>query len=179
MFPANTNGGGCASTRPPGLLEIDKKEGFSMKKRIFAILLALELVPTAAFAADEDDFTIKKGVLTGYTGAGGNVVIPESVTVIGDNVFENCPGLTSVTFPSRLSAIGKGAFKGCVSLSGITLPNSVVSLGDEAFCGCTGLGSVTLSRNLKAIPAHGFAGCTGIGNMVFPASVSSIWCMVL
>lgn len=37
---------------------------------------------------------IRKGVLTKYKGPGGDVVIPEGVTSIGENAFSNCPNLT-------------------------------------------------------------------------------------
>ena len=45
------------------------------------LLLAL-LLPSLAGAADSD-FQIVNGVLTKYTGPGGDVVVPEGVTSIG------------------------------------------------------------------------------------------------
>ena len=46
--------------------------------------------------ADENGFVIENGVLTGYTGDGGDVVIPDGVTCIGDDVFYNNDKNTSV-----------------------------------------------------------------------------------
>ena len=43
------------------------------------------------------DFVIKKNILTKYKGAGGNVIIPDGVTGIGDSAFFRCDNLTSVT----------------------------------------------------------------------------------
>ena len=43
------------------------------------------------------DFRIENGVLMEYTGPGGHVVIPDSVTSIGDSAFKNCNSLTSIT----------------------------------------------------------------------------------
>ena len=43
------------------------------------------------------DFRIQNGVLVEYTGNGGDVVIPDSVTIIGDSAFEYCRRLASVT----------------------------------------------------------------------------------
>jgi len=42
------------------------------------------------------DFIIENDVLIEYTGEGGEVVIPNGVTSIGDEAFADCNGLTSV-----------------------------------------------------------------------------------
>ena len=79
-----------------------------------------------------------------YTGA---VTIPSSVTYsgttysvtsIGDNAFESCEGLTSVTIPNSIASIGSGAFRSCYSLTEVTIPNSVTSIGSSAFNGIYG-----------------------------------------
>ena len=48
-----------------------------------------------------EDYIIDKGVLEKYDGAGGDVVIPDSVTTIGDYVFVVCP---LATIRGRLAA---------------------------------------------------------------------------
>ena len=45
-----------------------------------------------------------------------NLVIPNSVTSIGEGAFYFCSGLTSVTIPNSVTSIGEGAFYGCSSL---------------------------------------------------------------
>ena len=59
--------------------------------------------------------------------------------VIGEYAFENCSGLTSVTFPSSVTSIGEYAFSGCSGLTSVTIPSSVTSIGDSAFSGCSNL----------------------------------------
>ena len=59
--------------------------------------------------------------------------------VIGEYAFENCSGLTSVTFPSSVTSIGEYAFSSCSGLTSVTIPSSVTSIGDSAFSGCSNL----------------------------------------
>lgn len=58
---------------------------------------------------NNQDFQIEDGVLKKYLGIGGDVVIPESVTSIGDRAFEGS-GLTSVTISEGVTSIGNYTF---------------------------------------------------------------------
>ena len=61
------------------------------------------------------------------------VVIPSSVTTIGDNAFSGYTSLTHIEIPNSVTTIGNGAFQNCSSLTSITLPNSVTTIGIAAF----------------------------------------------
>ena len=52
---------------------------------------------------DTKEFEIENGVLKRYTGPGGDVVIPDGVTSIGDQAFYLCGKMTSVTSPNSVS----------------------------------------------------------------------------
>ena len=52
-----------------------------------------------------------------------SVVIPESVTVIGDRAFYNCSNLTSVVIGENVSTIGAYAFTGCSKLTSVEFKN--------------------------------------------------------
>ena len=79
--------------------------------------------------------------ITKYTGAGGDVIIPDKingmpVTRIGDNAFIGCVNATSIKIPATVTAIGDGAFSGCTGLVNITIPANVASIEPDAFLGC-------------------------------------------
>lgn len=67
------------------------------------------------------------------------VVVPESVTVIGANAFAGCVKLRTVNFANGVTEIKANAFSNCTSLRKITFPESVKTIGDYAFSGCTAL----------------------------------------
>ena len=88
-----------------------------------------------------------------------DLVIPNSVTSIGNYAFEYCSGLTSVTIPNSVKSIGHYAFYGCRDLTSVTIGNSVTSIGGYAFYGCNGLTSVTIPNSVTSIGNEAFNGC--------------------
>ncbi len=85
-----------------------------------------------------------------------DLVIPNSVTSIGDYAFAGCYDLTSVTIPNSVTSIGWSAFEGCPDLTSVTIPNSVTSIGNEAFCICPGLTSLTIGSGVTSIGEGAF-----------------------
>ena len=87
-----------------------------------------------------------------------DLIIPNSVTSIGDFAFRDCIGLTSVTIPNSVTSIGLAAFGLCSGLISVTIPNSVTSIGTVAFKGCFGLTSVTIPNSVTRIGYQAFVG---------------------
>ncbi len=91
-----------------------------------------------------------------------SVIIPDSVTSIGDGAFFNCDFLTSVTIPDSVTSIGKRAFYRCASIETITIPDGVTGIGDCAFHTCINLESVTIGSNLSSIGEDVFGNCRSL-----------------
>ena len=103
-----------------------------------------------------------------------NLVIPNSVTSIGNYAFIHCSSLTSVTIGSGVTSIGDYAFHSCYGLSSVTIPNSVTSIRECAFYYCEGLTSITIPNSVTSIGEFAFCGCSGLSSVTIPNSVTSI-----
>ncbi len=90
------------------------------------------------------------------------LIIPDSVTAIGDSSFSECCNLTSVIISDGVTHIGDCAFFGCSGLTSITIPGSVTHIGDCAFSGCSGLTSITIPDSVTHIGHGVFDGCTSL-----------------
>ena len=103
-----------------------------------------------------------------------DLIIPGSITAIGNYAFFGCAGLTSVTIPDSVSSVGNNAFEGCAGLESVIIGNGVTSIGKWAFDGCAGLTSVTIGNSVTSIGEGAFRGCTRLTSITVPVSVLSI-----
>ena len=72
----------------------------------------------------------------------GDVVIPSHiycdgikyvVDTIGDEAFEDCSSLVSITIPNSVTTIGGSAFWGCSSLISVVIPNGLKEIKEGIF----------------------------------------------
>jgi len=103
-----------------------------------------------------------------------NITIPTSVTMLADNVFGSCYGLTGIVIPCSVASIGNSDFYFCQNLTNVTLPDTVTRIGNMAFGGCNGLVSFSIPTNLVSIGDSAFYFCAGLTNISFPDSVTHI-----
>ncbi|MCR5174700.1 MAG: leucine-rich repeat domain-containing protein, partial [Oscillospiraceae bacterium] len=60
------------------------------------------------------------------------------------NAFKLCTSLADMVLPDTLNIIGESAFYGCESLTAVTIPSGLNSIGDKAFANCTALKSFSV-----------------------------------
>lgn len=135
---------------------------------LFALLL---MHPTAgAVDVDEDELigaNIQDGVLLGYYGPGGDIVIPNTVTKIGDEAFKGNKKVTGVTIPGSVVDIGNNAFEACENLKKVAFTNPGEARNNllirlSAFKDCTKLTDVEIPARVKQIVGNIFKGCTSL-----------------
>ena len=93
---------------------------------------------------------------------------------LGDYVFNDCSGLTSLTLPSSVTKIGEYAFENCIGLTSLTLPSSVTEIGEGAFLNCRGLTNFTIPSGVTSIGTSAFFCCYGLISLTIPSSVTAI-----
>ncbi len=118
---------------------------------------SLEYVGGTAFEGCSNLASLKGSHVTsdnkGYINDGGELqfvvanigedyVVPDEVTAIGSFVFENRPGLRSITMGDGVRSLGDYAFQYCRSLKTITLSANLSTLGYNPFMEDTALEAV-------------------------------------
>ena len=103
-----------------------------------------------------------------------SLVIPDSVTNIGDYAFWGCKSLKSLVLPDGVTSIGDYAFDGCCSLRCVVISDGVTRIGNYAFWGCKSLKSLVIPDSVTHIGNGAFNACSSLKSLVIPASVGNI-----
>ena len=122
----------------------------------------------------DGDYIYSDTSLTAYTGTDTAVVIPDSVSIIGQNAFAGNETVTSVEIPETVNEIGDGAFSGCTNLGSVNIPDGVTSIGNETFANCASLDSVDIPASVTEIGNSAFNGCSSLTVIQIPVSVTVI-----
>ena len=80
-----------------------------------------------------------------------SIIIPDSVTTMGTNVFWGCTNLVSVTLSKNITSIGLNTFRDCTSLTSLTIPEGVTTIAKNAFYSCTKLERLDIPASITTI----------------------------
>ena len=134
----------------------------------------------------------------------GKVELIDGITEIKTGTFLNYPHIDYLVVPKSVTKIGEAAFAGCTTLKSITLPfigqsldcteNTAFSyvfgtvpatlrtvtilagtkVADEAFKNCEHITTVNLPEGITTIGKEAFANCMDLATITLPKSVTSI-----
>jgi hypothetical protein len=116
---------------------------------------------------------IKEEVFSDYDGL-ESVIIPNSVISIEYGAFSFCDGLTSINIPNSVVSIGVGAFENCSKLMFVNIPNSVTSIGAASFWACSNLTSVNIPNSVTIIENQTFGYCSKLASITIPNSITKV-----
>lgn len=108
--------------------------------------------------------------IAGITG----VVVPESVTKVGDLAFANCVALETVEFKGSECVLGTSVFRSNGKLTDVTLPSALTSIPKQSFFDCPSLKNITIPASVTSIGSEAFATCSALESVKIPSKVSSI-----
>lgn len=164
-----------------------RKRAMSIVLSVTMLIAVLCVAPATAAAETTDDgltYTIANDevTITGYTGAGGAVVIPAEIE--GKPVSEVAGGafavalnaaaanITSVVVPDSVKTMGNGVFNGCTQLASITLPDKIaIESSNNMFRG-TAITSIKIPSGMTAFGAFCFRDCSNLTEITFAEPVT-------
>ena len=135
------------------------------------------LVLAGELQAQDFTYTNTNGTITitGYTGPGGDVVIPGTI----DALPVTSIGVSALSFINNLSDQSK--LTGLSNMTSITIPDGVTNLGEGAFAGCPNLATITIGKGITSIKGGAetsswgtFQWCSSLTRVTIPDNVTNI-----
>lgn len=117
--------------------------------------------------------------ITGYLGDEAEVCVPDAVgetgciTVVYDKVFAGHSEITSVHLPDTVTDIGEFVFDGCTALAHLRLPSQLMNLWGHSFARC-GITEITIPGKVKQIPSFAFKDCVRLKKVICSPDVKKI-----
>lgn len=124
------------------------------------------------------------------------VILPESLTTIGNSAFAMCQNLREINIPNGVTTFGKWMFEGCASLEevyiprGVTdipasafygagikriaIPSTVTSMGKGIFEKCENLESAEIMANVDVLEGEFFYMCGKLRNVKLSTSIKTL-----
>lgn len=84
------------------------------------------------------------------------VIIPNNVTLIEEDAFAVCSGLTQIDIPASITRIAGNTFYQCTELVGVRIGSGITSIGSMAFVGCLKLSKFEVNavpKDVSEVPS--------------------------
>ena len=103
------------------------------------------------------------------------VIFPDSVYIMGEDVLNGCYDLSSVKIPNNIEYI-PNRFCSLTNLKTVEIPDKVRVIGNDAFRSCFDLYEVILGKNVEVIGINAFAICNLASFHIGP-TVKQVLCL--
>lgn len=102
------------------------------------------------------------------------VILPDSITSIGDKAFSECHNLKTINLPTNLNRIGEQAFYYCKNIEIINIPENVTTIGMGAFHSCMNLKNINIPDGVTLISDYMFYNCESLERINVPKGITKI-----
>ena len=99
------------------------------------------------------------------------MIIPDTVTVIGEWAFYKCTSLSTVSIPESVTDIEAEAFRQCSRLETVQLCEGLERIERGAFHWCTSLKNIEFPQGFEGIELGAFASCRSLCEISLPGTV--------
>ncbi|MBR4872337.1 MAG: leucine-rich repeat protein [Clostridia bacterium] len=147
----------------PDFTKTETAPWFAYKDQITSIVVAEGITVIGKYAFNE----LKQAT---------SVTLPATLTYIYDHAFRYCHGLVAVNFTASTTelTIGDNAFNQCKSLPTITIPSNVIKISGSSFTQCYVMTEMIFEEGISAIGAKAYHSCYVVNNIVFPESLVTL-----
>ena len=102
------------------------------------------------------------------------LILPDTLTSIGNSAFTSCKKLIELDIPSSVKSIGVYAFGDCSLLRKVLLHEGIEDIGIGSFCDCVNLIEINLPSSIKTIDTDVFSRCYSLESITLPVNITSI-----
>ena len=136
----------------------------------------VKIMQTYTFKANDDGLSI--AVMT-YAGDEAHVVIPDQycakpITVLYDKLFAGHGEIEDIRFPDTVTDLGEFVFDGCTALKHVELPASLKYLWGQSFARCEAE-EIILPDKISTIPPYAFKDCRNLRKVVCGSGLKKIY----
>lgn len=126
--------------------DIQQIDLYNCLSAVTSIDLRAVQIEKSKYASEE--YVYEDNEFTGFAGFKRlqSIILPESISKIGDFAFQNCIGLTTLIIPENVTTVEIMAFDGCENLESIYFPHRLNYLGEAVFFQCEKLSAIHIAN---------------------------------